>query len=172
MALSDTLKQKAGPLPVWAWGAGAVVVGAGFIIWRRRGKKGAAAAAPTAATDYQQFDTGVGGGGSAGGGGSGSSGGGSQQPYYAPLYSQQQQQDPFLQPVPAGSAQTQTQQMNQETGPGAPASNTNLTAAYDTPIQLPQYAGTNVGYVTPRFQEFFSQQPTVVQDYLRSIAAK
>jgi hypothetical protein len=70
-SLPSFLTQKVGLLPAWAWAGGATVLGAGFIVWRRRGKAGAADAAAQAA----QGGSGGGlGGGMAGGFGGGSPG--------------------------------------------------------------------------------------------------
>lgn len=67
MAISDTLKQKAGPLPVWAWGAilGVIVVAASYWYSSRSSAKGAETAGELVA--YPDLDGASGGGGGGGG---------------------------------------------------------------------------------------------------------
>jgi hypothetical protein len=44
------LKEKVGPLPKWAWGAGMVGAGVGYILWKRHKANAAATVASTATT--------------------------------------------------------------------------------------------------------------------------
>jgi len=53
MPLAETLKQKAGPLPVWAW-AGLGTAGLAFYLYRRKQQQAAAAAA---AAQQQPMDS-------------------------------------------------------------------------------------------------------------------
>ena len=61
MAFADTLKQKAGPLPVWAWGAiiGVLIVGATYY-FRSRTAGAAATADPGSLVAYPDVEGGTG----------------------------------------------------------------------------------------------------------------
>lgn len=110
----DTLRQRYGGVPLYVWGGGAVLLGAGFIVWRKRGKA-VAPAQQSGMSPYDQYlsdqqgsDSGSGGGG----------GGGmdlsplaellqSSNSKLEQLLSQQQATTQQPQPTPAKSASTQ-----------------------------------------------------------------
>ena len=57
MAIGDTLRQRAGPLPVWGWAALGTAGVAGYLIYRR--KQQAAAAATAIVYQYDSDGTNV-----------------------------------------------------------------------------------------------------------------
>ena len=75
--LTDALKSKAGPLPVWGWGIILAGATAGFWLLKRRGNAGLPVNGITSTSPFSNGNMGAGGGASGGGSGSGSGSGGS-----------------------------------------------------------------------------------------------